>query len=227
MRWFALLSLLLAACGGSGSGSNTSNGGFSIEVDSAEWHNHLGAATPPSGRTYAVLKISIANKSESRAVSANGALFSVSTKAALSVPISGALGAVASPCADLSVQKGGQLSCGLAFEVPSADTPVTLVYDDGRGFKASSSVPTPVHVCEAASWGSSCTSCVQQNLFVCVTNASTCTPTELNCFVSAIQSAASQLCTAPTQCTASSACSAALAAQADCLISWCAPRCGG
>lgn len=224
MRKLLLLAALLG-CGDSTGGSQAS-GAFSVDVTSAELRASVGKLTPKSGRTFVVLEVSIHNSGESEAILANGALFSVLTEGAISAPISAALAALPSPCVDLSVAKGGHLSCGLAFEIPSDDPPAKLVYDDKQGHSSTTKIPEPTTVCPAEDWSSSsCKSCVGQALFTCGFPPEGCSVDEENCFLGKIQSSSAALCTAPQACTKVSKCVEGLNKEAECFIASCAAKC--
>jgi len=231
-RTIFLLAAALGSCGGGSSGGSDANGGsetsgdFTVEIKSSELRSVIGKTMPRTGRTFAVLEVTISNQGEVDAILANGALFSVLTDGAISVPISGALAALPSPCLDLSVAKGGKLSCGLAFEVPVDDPPAKLVYDDKLGHSATTTIPEPTKVCPAAGWGSSsCKTCIGSAVLRCGFPPPGCSTEEENCFLSKVQTSASALCTAPTACTQSSACMTGLGSEADCFVAQCASKC--
>ncbi len=227
----ATLAIFLAACGGGGPGS--SSGGFSIAVTMAESQYGIGALTPPSSRFYAVVTVAVSNTSASAPILAAAPLFSVTTSGAIKVPVSGAVASLDSPCTNLSVGQGGQLSCELAFEIPTGDTPVELDYDDGMGHTAATAVPALTDgTCSlVTSWknttGSACTSCTQEAVAegTCP-NAQACTQTEVVCIAMQVQmSGSAAFCSAAAACSVSTACAAAWQATSDCVVFRCNTNC--
>lgn len=137
-----------ASGSGSGGGSGSSSGGtgtsgVSLSVASASSPATVGGLASPSGSFFFVVDLTLKNAGASTPLSTSPVLFSLQTSQAL--VISAAPAQASGECsATLSVASGGQDACGVAFEVPTGQTPTTLVYDDQRGDKATAPVPTVV-----------------------------------------------------------------------------------
>jgi hypothetical protein len=98
---------------------------------------------PSSGNAFLVLGLTLQNTGAKVPLSANPVLFSVTTSGSLVVSAS-----VAQPPGEcsptVSVATGGQVQCQIAFEIPMAQMPTTLAYDDQRGDTASAPIPAIV-----------------------------------------------------------------------------------
>ena len=226
-----MLCSALAGCGAA-PGGGSSGSGFSISVTSAQSQLGIGGRLPPSGGSVAVVEVSIANDSATPPVLASAPLFSITTKGAIVVPVSGLVGLLKSPCTDLSVAQGGTLGCSLAFEVPKGDTPVSLDYADGMGRSASASMPALTDgACDTvAGWmnggGSSCTSCFQSAVAQgrCP-NIKSCSSTEGTCIADKIGKSLSAACAVAADCALSPACADAWTAMSDCVVFMCDAIC--
>jgi hypothetical protein len=130
----------------SGSGSGSSSGGtattgVSLAVTSATSPATVGGIAPSAGSFLAVVDLTLKNTGASAPLSTNFVLFSLQTSGSLVISASPAQPSGAcSPT--VSVASGGQIDCAVAFDVPSGQTPTTLIYDDLRGDKATASVPS-------------------------------------------------------------------------------------
>jgi hypothetical protein len=221
---FGLAAILLAGCGGSHGG--TSSGGFSIKVTNAQWQYGIGSARPASGRSFAVITVSINNGSLGHPLLAAAPLFSITTKAAISVPISSYFAGVDSPCSNLSVAKGGTLACSLAFEVPTGDVPVELDYDDKMGDTATVTIEAVARSCPASGWTNASTSqCVSCSSSASCPQAKSCTMSEATCISNALAGWPSSLCSLTRGCTLSASCAAEIEQYVDCINYECDESC--
>lgn len=161
MRWLLafclVVSLPVAACsgsttrgtlppdGGGGSGGTTQGvGGVALGVSSVSTPLMINNTPPSGGNAFEELDITLQNKSSSTPVSANFALFTLSTDQSLVLNASALSGSVTPACSPTtSVASGGSFTCKLAFEVPTGQKGTILHYDDNKGHKASASVPAP------------------------------------------------------------------------------------
>jgi hypothetical protein len=130
------------ADGGPDGGGNA--GGVALSVSASRVVPVIGGMSPPSGRQYVVVDLTVMNASVPTPIMTNIAMYSLTTDAALVLRASLASGLLAAPCpSDTMLAVGGMLACQLAFEVPTAQNPVTLSYDDHQGHTAMAAVPGP------------------------------------------------------------------------------------
>src|SRR5262249_52297587 len=125
---------------GGAPGEGGVQGAVSLHVDSASASYSLDGLAPKSGNVFVVLSMTLANNGSSVPLSTNPVLFSVRTNQSLVITIAAAQ--PSNPCdPTFSVADGGQISCGLVFEIPAAQQATDLLYDDLRGNKATAAIP--------------------------------------------------------------------------------------
>jgi len=134
-RAFALAAALLHfACGsgpagapGGGPVAGTSNGKFTLTVDSAAIAAKLGNTRPSAGNKYLTASITLQNSGEATPLSIDWSLFSLADSSGLVYRSSG------SNCpVRVTIGLGAQLSCTFDFELPAAAAPAKLIYADGQ-----------------------------------------------------------------------------------------------
>jgi hypothetical protein len=247
MRSLALLPLVFAACssngapppGGSDGGTiGTSNAQFSLAASSVQYVSTIQGSRPMTGRRFLTLTATVANSGEQRPLSVAAPLFSVLTKAGLSVGASGDSGLLAQPCAgDLSVAVGGMLSCSLAFEIPLADSPLTLVYDDTMRraqTDLTALLPQPPDggsACASVNpQATGCAPCVQQNCNAelgALFNNNTCL-NQMSCVDKAVQAGqCADACSPCAMCPIDTMCTDLIATFRTCVATSCAQMCSG
>lgn len=165
LRWAPLLLALCAGCssgtsskgsldGGGGGGADggpqngdgnpdqgdVPGGGFSLHVVTASAEVSVGGVRASTGKQFIVVNLTLKNDSASAPLSTNPLFFSLKTSQSLVITFAGV-----SPenlCdSSVSVATGGNLSCAIAFEMPSDQTAAALLYDDLKGHKASAAIP--------------------------------------------------------------------------------------
>jgi len=163
------------------------------------------------------------------------ALFAVRTASGLQIQASAATAQLAQACAaDQSLAPGGTTSCSLAFEVPTSESPTTLVWLDPKTMLTSTaSLPAVmqsslVNTCEQVLAfknfsTSSCLDCIQ----TCKGNSSACSQTENNCAAAcAMNNPTSQgACTCIDHCATTDACRQAGIAEYQCVLDTCSAQC--
>ncbi|MBI4511007.1 MAG: DUF4352 domain-containing protein [Deltaproteobacteria bacterium] len=159
--------LLSFACGDSNTTSDQAQAtGFSLRADSAQYSRSIAGRSPQEGRRFLEVDLTMVNRDEAVPIPMSLALFSVTTRSGLSVRASATSALAKTPCPqDISVAKGGQLSCRLVFEVPRTEEPISLIYDDGTGRNATAplSIAPETRPCETLepAWSSSDEKCRQ------------------------------------------------------------------
>ncbi len=248
MRTLALLSLVFAACtsngaapagGGDGGTIGTSNAQFSLAASDVQYVGSIQGARPMTGRRFLTLTATLVNSGEQRPLSVAAPLFSVLTKGGLAVLASGDSSLLTQSCAaDLSVAVGGQISCALAFEIPTGDTPTTLVYDDTmRRAQTDLTVLLPAMPdggagCAAAptSPSSTCTQCVEQscqNELMMLINNQQCL-SQMSCVDNAVKNGqCADACSPCAMCPVDPTCSAEIMAFRSCAAANCTQPCTG
>lgn len=154
--------------GGLDTGS-TSSGGVGLSVASTISPSKISDIAPAAGSFFAEVDLTLHNTGSSSPLSANFVLFALATDKSLVLNTSPTSGAVSPECSPMtSVAEGGQFECKVAFEVPTGQTPTTLLYDDKQGHKASAPVPgiPPSSACDkwiaAAEGSAACQQCLAQ-----------------------------------------------------------------
>jgi hypothetical protein len=142
-----------------------------LVVNNTTTPSTVGGFSPPSGTYLAQLNITLGNVGVSKAISASFQNFTLQTDQSLVLQFSTASDLVGTPCSmSVSVANGGTFTCNLVFEVPTGQTPVTVLYDDAAGDTASAGVPAPQSYCALFDSMKASTACAD-----CL-NKSTCDP---------------------------------------------------
>jgi hypothetical protein len=237
MRLFAIV-LCVAGCGsmddGMGGGA-MSSAQFSLSAANVQWASSIMNQRPMTGRSFLTLTATIKNTGESSPLSTAYPLFSVLTKEGLAVQTSPYSSLLMPACAaDLSVANGGMVACGLAFEIPTGDTPTELDYTDPTMRHASVAISVsapPPPSCGSSVVGnpsSTCQNCGQQHCPAeasAIVNANGCLQSVM-CVQNKIAiGACADFCSPCTGCPTSSACSQALTAFAQCISTNCSNVC--
>ncbi len=139
---------VLACSNGNGNGDGGTdagnNGAATLVVNSTSKPSAIAAVSPSAGNVYAQLNVTLGNAGSSAPIGAGYAFYKVETDQSLVFIVSNASSVVASPCSPTtSIAQGGSYTCNLVFEIPTGQTPVTLLYDDNAGDTSSASVPAP------------------------------------------------------------------------------------
>jgi len=239
MRLIAiLLSCCAVACGSTdggtdgGIGGGGSNARFSLSAADVKFVSSIMGQRPMTGRNFLTLTATLKNTAEAQPLSTAYPLFSVVTKAGLSVLTSSYSSLLQPACAaDLSVAAGGQVACGLVFEIPTGDTPTQLDYADPMMRRASvdiSAPAPPAPSCNAiGNSNSACQSCAQQRCSMeasAVVNNSGCL-SSLMCLQQQVKAGACDYCNPCAACPTTPACSQALGALEQCIRANCATEC--
>lgn len=130
--------------GESGTGSPTMSG-LQLSIASAQYAYSVGIVKPALDNRYLVLEVSLANASVQSPLSTLPSYFSVTTRDALVLlPAGAATIALDRRCReDVAVAAGGEAACQLAFELSPDQEPVELLYDTGKGYADSATIPQP------------------------------------------------------------------------------------
>jgi len=228
--WLCLV-LALSACSNGRGGDfdlgdtspSSSSGGFSLKVVDATTHPWLPQFSRPH-RTLVLVTVAIHNDS-APAISTVPTLFSLRTKNALQVT-SENIALVDNQCLDVSVARGGSLSCKLLFALPLGEAPGLLEYDNLTGQAASAPIRSVTSgACEdIADIRTECRQCLTDKTRIqgCP-SLSTCTQAEAVCMAHALYYPGNP-CTDAT-CSLSQACSASFKALIECATTACADSC--
>jgi len=224
--WFAIL----AACG-----SSAPSDGVGFTVTSTTIAATLSNITPPPGGFFVVVTLALSNNGAKAELSTNPTLFTLDTSQATGVAPSPAVPTNACS-ATVTVPRGAQVVCELAFELAQGDAPTELVYNDGLGDTVTSGFPLfvgPSVACETVSgWlrggNSTCTGCVgaaeqeanpPQPQGACFAQASHYTGTCNTCGITTLD-----LCTFEPSCD-SQTCQALFETEQSCLVATCTTSC--
>ncbi len=167
----AIAMILAAGCGGGDSTTDangtSSSAGVGLTIASASSSTKIGGVAAGSGNEFITVAITLANTGAKVPLSTSPALFSLATDASIDYTAS-ALAPSNACSANVSVAMGGTQSCSLAFEVPTAQKPTELLYNDVHGDTAMVAVPAvvgPSASCETFKsfplGNSACQTCLQ------------------------------------------------------------------
>lgn len=128
--------------GKDGSSSSGNAGKLALSATNVLVVTSLGGMASKPGHVFLQLDATLANESVERGAVDNPVFFSVELASKLSIALSSSFATLENACsASVTVNPGASTTCGLAFEIPEGDTPVSLVYRDPAGASATASIP--------------------------------------------------------------------------------------
>ena len=211
--------------GDAGLGSATSTGAISVTVDAMTTAATIDGVGGPSTDYFVILTLAISN-SGAAPLSASDALFALTTNSPVvyqAAPIQ-----PQDVCdASVMIASGARLQCSIAFDIPLAELPIALRYDDGQGDTATITLPvlaTPDAACESVEqWTArglpSCLDCTASSC----ASAGNAYTSQCSACVSACASSGN-VCACYAGCN-TSACSALFDEYSSCLVATCSSTC--
>lgn len=125
-----------------GAGDVPAGADFTLSAGQWSYATQVGTARPQPGRLFVVAIVIVRNASAEPPVTVAPFFFSVETAAGVLYRASPHSAKLSRACtADASVARGGLLSCEVAFEVPSDQRPVRILYADFAMRTATTALP--------------------------------------------------------------------------------------